>query len=404
MNFNTKEEQHYFNTILKIISSLSIHKRFSSFNSPIPFDLDIALDIVENAVELFNNEPSVLQIKTKTQESSEFVIVGDIHGNLNSLARILTVKGYPPKTRYLFLGDYVDRGENSCEVMVLLYSLKCLFPNDIFLIRGNHEFKDMTDNYGFKYECFKRIHKNNEFNGPEKFYQLVTDSFASLPICAILNNDIFCVHGGITALIDSRNQLLKINKVGNQFCQDDSVQAEFLWNDPSSDTDTYEQSSRGIGCIFGQDALKTFLDNMEFKLVIRGHQSVMNGYEWPLAQNSGILTVFSSLDYCGTFNNGAVAIILDKNEDNQLVKTQTFYVLNKKDSRLFKYEVPAQYLEKEFIQMPIQSFKKIPIQDSNQVFEDDLIQLCVQPIEKEFIQYSIQSNYDMLNFQNVVMV
>lgn len=399
MKFNTREEQNCFNTILKIISSLGLRKKNGSFSLPIPFDLDISFEVIESARRLFEGEKSVLQIDTKTTDSTEFVIVGDIHGNLNSLARILTVKGYPPKTRYLFLGDYVDRGENSCEVMILLFCLKILFPTDVFLIRGNHEFKDMTDNYGFRYECSKRI---GNYRNSELFYQKVTDTFSYLPICAILNDAIFCVHGGITALIDTREKLLSIQKVGHQFCSSDSVQAEFLWNDPSSDTDLYEDSPRGIGCIFGHAALKTFLEKMQFKLVIRGHQSVNNGFEWPLNRDQKILTVFSSLDYCGTFNNGAVAIVQDDVDDDQLVKTQIFYVLNKKDSRSFKFEVPTQFLEKEFIQMPIQSLEKINVQnyDGNK----DLIQLGVQPFQKEIIEYSFRPNLDLINIQDVILV
>lgn len=401
MNFNTKKEQDCFNTILKIISSLSNHKRFSSFSSPIPFDLNIAMKIIQSAEELFKNENSVLNIQTKTSESSEFVVVGDIHGNLNSLARILTVKGYPPKTRYLFLGDYVDRGENSCEVMILLYTLKCLFPEDIFLIRGNHEFKDMTDIYGFKFECMKRIKRtNDDYPSSDIFYQKITDTFASLPICAILNNKIFCVHGGITALIDSRNKLLSIKKVGHQISKNDPVQVELLWNDPCNDIDYYQASPRGIGCIFGQDALNAFLIKMGFDLVIRGHQNVNNGFEWPLEQNNGILTVFSSLDYCGTFNNGAVAIISDQNdveEDKNLVKTQVFYILTKKDSRLFKYEVPAQFLEKEFIQMPVRCFNREIIQNSSNKIDTDLIQLHIQSIENNL-------NIDLMTLPDVVLV
>ncbi|KAK8838904.1 hypothetical protein M9Y10_032361 [Tritrichomonas musculus] len=351
MNFNTKKEEEYFNTILKIIVSCNRHKSLSSLYSNVEFDINTAIQIAEEVNKLLKKEPSVLQITTKAPESSDFIIVGDIHGNLNSLARIFTEKGYPPQTRYLFLGDYVDRGENSCEVLVLLYSLKCLFPNDIFLIRGNHEFKDMTDIYGFKAECIKRIPEKSA----ENFYNKITDTFASLPICAILNDSIFCVHGGISALVENREQLLNVKKVGHLFCRDDSVQAEFLWNDPSDETKFYEQSSRGIGCIFGLDALNIFLTNMDFKLVIRGHQSVATGYEWPLGEDAGILTVFSSLDYCGTYNDGAIAIIPNEDNDNSLVKVQTIYVLTKRDFLSFKYEIPSSLLEKQLIHMPVQT-------------------------------------------------
>lgn len=298
-------ENRYINNVIS-----EIYFKFNIFNKPnseIAFDISSAIKIIEKATEILRNEPSVLKANSLS-DKTDVVIVGDIHGNIESLINIFQTKGDPTNTKYIFLGDYVDRGNNSCEVIMLLYAFKCLYPENIYLIRGNHEFRDMNDNYGFKEECFKRINSQNGISN-KTFYNKITNSFQYLPVCAILNNKIFCVHGGISALIDNREELMKVKKVGLQYTQNDSVQAEFLWNDPDKNVETYKRSSRGIGCIFGNEALNEFLNRMEFDMVIRSHQSQMNGYEWTFGKKGGILTVFSSSDYCGSSNNAAVAIV-----------------------------------------------------------------------------------------------
>ena len=197
-------------------------------------------------------------------------------------------------------------------MIILIYALKYLYNDCVYIIRGNHEFIDMTSNYGFRDECYRRVIEikgDKVFNRGDEFYKQVIKTFKHLPICAIVNKKIFCVHGGISALIENREELLKLKKVGYQYCSDDSVQVEFLWNDPDNQIETYERSPRGMGCIFGETALSDFLENMEFDLVIRGHQNEREGYYWPFGENNGLLTVFSAVDYCGSSNNGAVVVI-----------------------------------------------------------------------------------------------
>ena len=112
-----------------------------------------------------------------------------------------------------------------------------------------------------------------------------------------------------------------MTKVNSQYDKNNLAQAEMLWNDPSKFTTTYGTSSRGRGSVFGERAVDSFLKNMDFKLVIRGHQNVFNGFDWPFGQKGGILTVFSAIDYCRTSNNGGVAVIIKENDikDHNLV-------------------------------------------------------------------------------------
>jgi diadenosine tetraphosphatase ApaH/serine/threonine PP2A family protein phosphatase len=227
-----------------------------------------------------------------------FAIVGDIHGDILSIVRIFTELGWPDTQSYLFLGDYVDRGKSSCEVLVLLYSLKILFPKSIFLLRGNHEFASMTQVYGFLTECSGKF--------VMRVYTDFVNSFQSLPIAAIVNGSVFCVHGGLAPeLAEQIEDLRKIT--GSNF----ETETDILWSDPSVDVEGFVNSPRGRGFLFGIDAFQEFLDETEFTMMIRAHEDCSAGFEWPFGEDEQLLTVFSAVDYCQKGNSGAVAIVSD---------------------------------------------------------------------------------------------
>ena len=219
MNDAFDENKLYCNTISSILSGCKDRKKAKKECSDVYFDSSSSLQIIDKVSSILKEEPAVLQIDTKSK-SLDFVIVGDIHGSIESLVHIFKEKGYPPNTRYLFLGDYVDRGTRSCEVIILLYALKCIYPNDIYLMRGNHEFKRICDKYGFKNECLKRIKANciDDFGETaSQFYKNVIETFSLLPICAILDDSIFCVHGGVTSLVENREELLNLQNFEREF-------------------------------------------------------------------------------------------------------------------------------------------------------------------------------------------
>ena len=155
-------------------------------------------DIFKGAAKVLSTQPSVLTL------TGEFTIVGDIHGSISSLLRIFHENNEPPLRRYIFLGDYVDRGMNSIEVLACLSSYLILYPNDFYLLRGNHEFPGITAQYGFKSECIRRK--------ALRLYVSALKLFDQMPICAILNDKIFCVHAGISPRINDRASLYSIEK------------------------------------------------------------------------------------------------------------------------------------------------------------------------------------------------
>lgn len=294
-------------SIDKLISDITNNPK----NPDVPFDIKSSFEIIKATANILKNEPAVLKIDTK---NSEFVIVGDIHGSLDSLLRIFEKKGTPETTRYLFLGDYVDRGPRSCEVIMLLYSYKYLYPDNIYLIRGNHEFRYINEIYGFKQECLNRVKqtiKGKIKNRGASFYRTTTKTYKYLPLCAIINDNIFCVHGGISGYLKSREELLNIEKVysKNTVFENGSISAEFLWNDPDPNIQKYGRSHRILGHTFGRKILNDFRNHMKFDIVIRGHQMEMNGYDWPFGEDGGLLTVFSAPNYCDGPNGSAIAFV-----------------------------------------------------------------------------------------------
>lgn len=271
------------------------------------FDVIRSLIVIEKVTEILKTENSILDI-TVDADKTNFVIVGDVHGDLSSLFKIFKLEGLPPKTRYLFLGDYVDRGKNGSEVLLILYCYKILYPSDFFLIRGNHEFESMNDEYGFKYECDSRSDL-----GPF-FYKKITETYSFLPLCAILNKKAFCVHGGISSLLESRDGLKKVRKVGKEINSLNRIQTDFLWNDPDNEIENFAPNSRGIGSVFGKKALFDFLDKIECDVLIRGHQNQMEGFSCNFGKTGRMLTLFSAVNYCDTGNEGAYAKVLKNNE------------------------------------------------------------------------------------------
>lgn len=139
------------------------------------------------SIQILKKEGNILFLE------DPITIVGDIHGQFYDLATILKIGGVPENNRYIFLGDYVDRGEFSVEVLILLLSLKLCFPNNIFLLRGNHETREMTNRYSYFAECMYKY--------DQEVFQVSMELFDNLPIAAIVNKKFFLVHGGISPKI-----------------------------------------------------------------------------------------------------------------------------------------------------------------------------------------------------------
>ena len=231
--------------------------------------------------------------------SGPLVIAGDIHGNLHDLIRLFIINGLPPLQRYVFLGDYVDRGEFSIECITLLLALQILFPSQIRLLRGNHELRSVNQMYGFKQDIEKEY--GNDYNLWEEFNQC----FDFLPLaCHIPDEKIFCVHGGISPGFKS---LKDISSIQLPLSKTNTFIDNLLWSDPIGTICLFVDGSRGNGLQFGFPATKDFLDKIGCRLLVRGHQVVEKGFKF--MHGNLCLTLFSSSNYCESKNSAAFAVV-----------------------------------------------------------------------------------------------
>jgi protein phosphatase len=252
-----------------------------------------------SVMSLFNQTIDVLRTENiMLQLPASIYVVGDIHGNLNDLLRIFEKFGFPPFTRYLFLGDYVDRGSNSLEVILLLFALKVKFPDFIYLLRGNHETEQISMKYGFYDETLRKYSSN--------IFEHAQNVFARLPLCAIVGDKIFCVHGGIGRKMPLISEIATLHKPFK--IQGNNLFSNLMWSDPHKQQDKFIRSERGLGYFFNEKALNKFLQKNKVDLLIRSHETCEGGSEQVFHQ---CLTIFSSTNYCDGKNKGAVAFVDD---------------------------------------------------------------------------------------------
>ena len=250
--------------------------------------------ICASAREIFLSQPSLLELAPPVK------VVGDVHGQYHDLIRIFSKCGFPPKTNYLFLGDYVDRGKQSLETILLLLCYKIKYPENFFLLRGNHECANVTRVYGFYDECKRRCNI--------KTWKLFIDTFNTLPIAAIVAEKIFCVHGGLSPVLNSMDEIRNIARPTD--VPDFGLLNDLLWSDPADTINEWEDNERGVSYVFSKVAINKFLSKFNFDLVCRAHMVVEDGYEF--FNDRTLVTVFSAPNYCGEFDIwGAVMVVLE---------------------------------------------------------------------------------------------
>lgn len=259
------------------------------------FSEELIYNLIERTIEFLQQDDIVMEL------TGPLYIIGDIHGNIIDLLNILKNIGFPPKTKMLFLGDYVDRGAYSIPVITLLCALKCAFPEHVYLIRGNHEEISVSSIYGFKQEVLKYY--------DDEMFMKFEGMFNYLPLAAIVDNGIFCVHGGISEYLYDVQQIKKIQRplFSNDFTP---LIKDLLWSDPMNGISQYLPSSRGTGNYFGHNSTLQFLKSSKMKQIVRGHQCVEGGVckHW----NGLVYTVFSSSNYNPNKENYAGLLYVDE--------------------------------------------------------------------------------------------
>ncbi|WOK91732.1 serine/threonine-protein phosphatase [Canna indica] len=271
-------------------------------------DCNEIADLCDSAERIFISEPSVLQIKAPVK------IFGDLHGQFGDLMRLFDEYGAPSTAGdiayidYLFLGDYVDRGQHSLETITLLLALKVEYPHNVHLIRGNHEAADINALFGFRIECIERMGERDGIWVWHRFNRL----FNWLPLAALIEKKIICMHGGIGRSINHVEQIENLQRPITMEAGS-IVLMDLLWSDPT-ENDSVEglrPNARGPGLVtFGPDRVMEFCNNNDLQLIVRAHECVMDGFE-RFAQGH-LITLFSATNYCGTANNAGAILVLGR--------------------------------------------------------------------------------------------
>ncbi|KAL7749140.1 putative serine/threonine protein phosphatase [Sorochytrium milnesiophthora] len=266
--------------------------------------------LTQKVSELLAQEPNVLHLQAPV------TVVGDVHGQLDDVLDILLhIGGPPPDTNYLFLGDYVDRGYHSLETISLLLCLKLRWPDRITLLRGNHESRAVTQTYGFYSECLRKYGQGSEGEGDTTLsssgsgaavWRWFCDVFDYLTLCVVIEQEIVCVHGGLSPSIHTLDQIRIVDRFRE--IPHEGPMADLVWSDPDPDPDKdgWGVSQRGAGYMFGRSVVETFLHNNALSHILRAHQLCMEGYQ--VLYDDKLSTVWSAPNYC--YRCGNLASVL----------------------------------------------------------------------------------------------
>lgn len=308
----------------RAVSDLGVHNPFLQLLNPrdwresedtreFPYSFEQIAMLCDAAEKIFKVEETVLTLQAPVK------IFGDLHGQFGDLMRLFDEYGTPSTAGdityidYLFLGDYVDRGAHSLETICLLLALKVEHPTHIHLIRGNHEASDINALFGFRLECLERL---GDLDGI-KAWQRLNDLFNWLPLAAVIEDRVICMHGGIGRSITSVHQIRSLQRPLTME-EGGMVLMDLLWSDPTVNdgVEGVQPSPRGPGLVtFGPDRVMEFCETNGLQMIVRAHECVMDGFE--RFAHGHLITLFSATNYCGTANNAGAILVLGR--DNVMV-------------------------------------------------------------------------------------
>ena len=310
--------QNLYNTVLKYFLKPMDWKYTEG--SAIILRPEIIIALCEEVIKALKKDPPLIKLKPGVK------IFGSIHGQFGDMMRFFNSYGVPDNDPsyerksdiealdYLFLGNYVDRGKNSLEVICTLLALKLKFPNHIHLLRGSHEDKRINFNDGLGLECETRIPE--DISSPKSVFNKLNEVFEYMSFAAVIDNKMLCVHSGIGTSFKTLDEIEKLKKPfvinhSDLVSKEQKLVFDLLWSDPVLDVndfdnkinETRENMPNGTSIRFGINRIIEFLTTNNLQIIIRSHESVPDGAEE--FGSTHLYTVFSCTDYAGIHNNDA---------------------------------------------------------------------------------------------------
>jgi diadenosine tetraphosphatase ApaH/serine/threonine PP2A family protein phosphatase len=266
----------------------------------------VVVDMLSRLQAFLMQEDNVVRVQ------SPVIICGDVHGKYEDVnALFAAAEASPVDTNFIFMGDYVDRGHYSLNTFLLLTSYKLDNPNHIFLLRGNHESRQVTHQYGF----FAEI---TTLYGHAGVWNVCMRTFDLLPYAAVTDSEVFSVHGGLSPNLNVIDNLLEFDR-GREI-PDSGLLSDITWSDPDEGRGlTFVPNRRGAGFLFGKEPVTRFCHVNKIKLVTRSHQICMDGFKWHFPDESNntfqgqLINVWSAPNYCYTSKNKASVLKLGFN-------------------------------------------------------------------------------------------
>lgn len=282
-----------------------------------PFSKDLVLKLVKDAKLIIENTPSLLKLKYPIK------IFGSINGQYNDLIKYFNLWGQPSEYQgdiesfdYLFLGNFVNRGSFSLEVLCLLLSLKIKYPEQIHLLRGSHEDLEISKAYGLYEEC--KVKLKDETEKPDSVFSNICLLFEYLPLAATINDKILCVHSGIGEKVKTLDDISSIKKpLKVSDCQ---IALDILWSVPSVNFNPDEYKVNNLTTAYrkrtyDENMIIEFFKNNKIDLIIRSHDTIEPGFEKVF--DNRIVSIFSATNYCNFYKNDGGIIFIKKNLEIQ---------------------------------------------------------------------------------------
>lgn len=271
----------YHTELLNILKKL-LHAKQRQPGTLVRITQQTLVMICQLSKDCFLKEESLIPL------APPIIVVGSIYGQFYNLLQIFEQNGHPPDKQYLFLGNYIDIGNQSIETITVLLVYKILYPEHVFLLRGNHESTEVNSKEGFKSECIGRY--------SSRLWNLFNDVFSYMPIAALIGSKILAVNSGISPQIDSIDFFKTVQRPIPKISGSGPIE-DLFWSEPDPCINEYQAHPNGHSFVFGSTQVHEFLDRNHIEVLVRANEKVPNGFEFPFEPDRCMITLFSSPGY-----------------------------------------------------------------------------------------------------------